>query len=116
MSKIIAEILTPKPDARPRIYANSINDKAHAKAPTARPKLSPGHRPGYSNRNPTPALKGRLIHHQQTQMQNGFGRFVSPFQGCLILFVQVLRALPWAGISRPVGATLIETTQKDRKR
>ncbi|MEI6251108.1 MAG: hypothetical protein WCP54_08120, partial [Actinomycetes bacterium] len=75
MSKTIAEILTPKPEARPRIYAYSIADKAHAKAPTARPKLSPGQRPGYSNRNPTPALKGRLIHHQQTQMQNGFGRF-----------------------------------------
>ena len=116
MIKTIAEILTPKPEARPRIYANSIDDKAHAKAPTARPNLSPGHRPGYSNRNPNPALKGRLIHHQQTQMQNGFGRFVSPFQGCWILLVPVPRALPWAGISRPVGADFIETAQKDRKR
>jgi len=26
----IGEILTPKPEARPRIYANSIDDKAHA--------------------------------------------------------------------------------------
>ena len=30
MSKTIAEILTPKPEARPRIYAYSIDDKAHA--------------------------------------------------------------------------------------
>jgi hypothetical protein len=30
MSKAIEEILTPKPDARPRIYAYSIDDKAHA--------------------------------------------------------------------------------------
>ena len=30
MSKIIEEILTPKPEARPRIYAYSIADKAHA--------------------------------------------------------------------------------------
>src|ERR1019366_1660359 len=29
MSKSIEEILEPKPDARPRIYAYSINDKAH---------------------------------------------------------------------------------------
>jgi hypothetical protein len=30
MSKTIEEILAPKPEARPRIYAYSINDKAHA--------------------------------------------------------------------------------------
>ncbi|HWA08841.1 MAG TPA: GIY-YIG nuclease family protein [Opitutaceae bacterium] len=30
MSKTIEEILTPKPEARPRIYAYSIDDKAHA--------------------------------------------------------------------------------------
>ncbi len=30
MNKTIGKILTPKPEARPRIYANSINDKAHA--------------------------------------------------------------------------------------
>ncbi|MBS1867934.1 MAG: GIY-YIG nuclease family protein, partial [Acidobacteria bacterium] len=30
MSKAIGEILTPKPEARPRIYAYSIDDKAHA--------------------------------------------------------------------------------------
>ena len=30
MSKTIEEILTPKPEARPRIYAYSIADKAHA--------------------------------------------------------------------------------------
>lgn len=30
MSKSIEEILTPKPDARPRIYAYAIDDKAHA--------------------------------------------------------------------------------------
>jgi hypothetical protein len=30
MSKPIDEILTPKPEARPRIYAYSIDDKAHA--------------------------------------------------------------------------------------
>src|SRR3954462_11143046 len=29
MSKSIEEILTPKPKARPRIYAYSIDDKAH---------------------------------------------------------------------------------------
>ena len=29
MSKTIEEILTPKPEARPRIYAYSIDDKAH---------------------------------------------------------------------------------------
>src|SRR6266576_2032043 len=29
MSKTIKEILAPKPEARPRIYAYSINDKAH---------------------------------------------------------------------------------------
>lgn len=29
MSKSIEEILTPKPEARPRIYAYSIHDKAH---------------------------------------------------------------------------------------
>ena len=45
------------------------------------------------------------------ERQNG-----SPFQGCWILFVPVPRALPWAGISRPVGADFIETAQKDRKR
>ena len=30
MNKAIEEILTPKPEARPRIYAYSIADKAHA--------------------------------------------------------------------------------------
>jgi len=30
MAKTIEEILTPKPDSRPRIYAYSIEDKAHA--------------------------------------------------------------------------------------
>ena len=30
MTKTIEEILTPKPEARPRIYAYSIADKAHA--------------------------------------------------------------------------------------
>jgi hypothetical protein len=30
MSKAISEILAPKPEARPRIYAYSIDDKAHA--------------------------------------------------------------------------------------
>jgi len=30
MSKTIEEILTPKPTSRPRIYAYSIDDKAHA--------------------------------------------------------------------------------------
>src|SRR2546430_17435972 len=30
MSKTIEEILTPKPEARPRIYAYSIADRAHA--------------------------------------------------------------------------------------
>jgi hypothetical protein len=30
MSKNIEEILAPKPEARPRIYAYSIDDKAHA--------------------------------------------------------------------------------------
>jgi hypothetical protein len=30
MSKTIEEILTPKPEARPRIYAYSIEDPAHA--------------------------------------------------------------------------------------
>ena len=30
MSKTIEEILVPKPAARPRIYAYSIDDKAHA--------------------------------------------------------------------------------------
>ena len=29
MSKTIEEILTPKPEARPRIYAYSIADEAH---------------------------------------------------------------------------------------
>lgn len=30
MSKTIAEIPAPKPEARPRVYAYSIADKAHA--------------------------------------------------------------------------------------
>lgn len=30
MTKPIEEILAPKPDARPRIYAYSIDDAAHA--------------------------------------------------------------------------------------
>src|ERR1700733_1756622 len=30
MSKTIGEIFTPKPEVRPRIYAYSIDDKAHA--------------------------------------------------------------------------------------
>ena len=30
MSKTIEEILAPKPEARPHIYAYSIDDKAHA--------------------------------------------------------------------------------------
>ena len=30
MTKTIEEILAPKPEARPRIYAYSIDDKAHA--------------------------------------------------------------------------------------
>ena len=30
MSKTLEEILTPKPEARPRIYAYSIDDQAHA--------------------------------------------------------------------------------------
>ena len=29
MSKTIEEILAPRPEARPRIYAYSIDDKAH---------------------------------------------------------------------------------------
>jgi hypothetical protein len=29
MTKTIEEILAPKPEARPRIYAYSIDDKAH---------------------------------------------------------------------------------------
>ena len=29
MSKTIEQILAPKPEARPRIYAYSIDDKAH---------------------------------------------------------------------------------------
>ncbi len=29
MNKTIEEILAPKPEARPRIYAYSIDDKAH---------------------------------------------------------------------------------------
>ena len=110
----ILEILTPKPEARPRIYANSIADKAHAKAPTARPKLSLGHRPGYLNRNPNPnpALKGRTILCLNLSriyaylMNDMFGierQNGSPFQGCWILLVPVPRALPWAGISRPVA-------------
>ena len=33
MSKTIEEILAPKPEARPRIYAYSIDDKAHKRAP-----------------------------------------------------------------------------------
>ena len=37
----------------PRIYANADA------APTARPKVSPGQRPGYPTPNPNPALKGR---------------------------------------------------------
>ena len=32
MSKTIDEILTPKPEARPRIYAYAIADKAHLSA------------------------------------------------------------------------------------
>lgn len=59
MSKTIEEILTPKPEARPRIYAYSIADKAHAAAPTARPYASPGQRPGYGIKNTNQALKGR---------------------------------------------------------
>ena len=83
---------------------------AHAKAPTARPKLSPGHRPGYSN--PNPALKGRLIHHQQNQMQYKFGRFVSPFQG-FTLFGNILpRALPWAFMVCPFGAETVAPTAR----
>ena len=30
MSKTIEEVLTPKPEAHPRIYAYAIADKAHA--------------------------------------------------------------------------------------
>ena len=30
MSKTIEEILAPKPEARPRLYAYAIADKAHA--------------------------------------------------------------------------------------
>ena len=30
MSKTVGEILAPKPEARPRIYAYSIDDTAHA--------------------------------------------------------------------------------------
>ena len=30
MSKTISEILAPKPEARPRIYAYSMDDKVHA--------------------------------------------------------------------------------------
>ena len=30
MSKTIEELLAPKPEARPRIYAYSIDDQAHA--------------------------------------------------------------------------------------
>ena len=112
MNKTIAEILTPMPETRPRIYAYSIDDKAHAKAPTARPNPSPGQRPGYSNRNPTPALKGRLIHHQQNQMQNGFRRFGSPFQGCWILLVPVPRALPRAFMECPFGAETVAPTAR----
>ncbi|HPY31238.1 MAG TPA: hypothetical protein PK236_11190, partial [Verrucomicrobiota bacterium] len=75
MSKTIEEILAPKPAARPRIYAYSIDDQAHAGllkvgqttrdvkqrvaasvAPTARPNPSPGQRPGYPNHKTHPAL------------------------------------------------------------
>jgi hypothetical protein len=40
MSKTIEDILAPKPEARPRIYAYAIADKAHAGL------LKVGRRPG----------------------------------------------------------------------
>ena len=59
MSKTIEEILAPKPEARPRLYAYAIADQAHASAPTARSNSSPGQRPGYASPTKSPALKGR---------------------------------------------------------
>jgi hypothetical protein len=59
MTKTVDEILAPKPEARPRIYAYSIDDEAHAAAPTARPNSSPGQRPGYASQTKSQALKGR---------------------------------------------------------
>jgi hypothetical protein len=117
----ILEILTPKPEARPRIYAFSIDDKAHAKAPTARPNSSPGQRPGYSNRNPNPALKGRTILCLNLSriyaylMNDMFGierQNGSPLQGCWILFVPVPRALPWAFMVCPFGAETVAPTAR----
>ena len=96
MSKTIEEILTPKPEVRPR----------HP-SPKGACYESPGQRPGYESQKQTQALKGRSKHRQRTQIQNGFGRIGTPFQGFELLGCVVPRALPWAGMGRAVGA---ETT------
>ncbi len=72
MSKTIEEILAPKPEARPRIYANSIDDKAHAgllkvgqttrdvkQCAKGAPYTCPRQRSGYLNHQTNPALTGR---------------------------------------------------------
>ncbi len=93
MSKTIAEILTPKPEARPRLYANDIADNAHAglRAKGAA-YASPGQRPGLTRR-PHQALKGRPNRHRHWVALSGL-EWITAIEP---------RALPWAGIGRPLG-------------
>ncbi len=104
MNKTIEEILAPKPEARPRIYAYAIADQAHAPAPTARPNTSPGQRPGYASPIKSQALKGRPKTANAMVHAAPHG---SALSGLEILGGIVPRALPWAGLGRAVGA---ETT------
>jgi hypothetical protein len=86
MSKTIEEILAPSASAKGAIHA------------------SPGQRPGKSRPHAFPALKGRPKHRHLTRIQNEIGSFGTPFQGFELFGGIVPRALPWAGMARPVGA------------
>ena len=115
MSKTIEEILTPKPEVRPRIHAYSIADKAHARqlkvgqttgnvpSPPQRGTLrKPRATPWVKHDKTNKALKGRSettsAHaHPMTKhcpALSGLGRCYGGFP----------RALPWAVTGRAVGA------------
>jgi len=102
MNKTIDPILSPKPELRSRIDAHPIVDKAHA-GPRANGASydSPGQRPGFPVHPPIQALKGRPIRCADCPALTGLAW----------VFTTRPRALPWAGMKRPVGAGEIRANQ-----
>ncbi len=97
MSKTIEQILEPKPELRPRIYAYSIADKAHeGNRANGASYASLGQRPRYLPRKTIQALKGRSNRYRHWAALSGLGCF----------YTSTPRALPWAVVDRPDGANM----------